>query len=74
LAGIAANLTGESFPSTVGSIWNRIAAEGTPFEGLSFQSISEEGNLLDGSAFDALPFVEGKSLHFEPKQETVAAE
>ena len=74
LAGIAAHLTGESFPSTIGSIWNRIAAEGTPFAGLSFQSISDGGNTLDGSAFDHLPFVEGRSLHFEPKQEAVTAE
>lgn len=74
LATIQANLSGESFPSTVGSIWKEIGSEGTPFAGLSFQNLSDQGQLLDGSAFDALPFKEGKSLHFEPKQEAVAAD
>ncbi len=74
LATIQANLSGESFPSTVGSIWKEIGSEGTPFAGLSFQNLSDQGQLLDGSAFDALPFKEGKSLHFEPKQEAVVAE
>jgi hypothetical protein len=44
------------------------------FEGISFQSLSDKGELLDGSAFERLPFREGKSLHFEPKKEAVAAE
>jgi NADH-quinone oxidoreductase subunit G len=74
LASIQANLSEESFPSTVGSVWKQLGAEGTPFAGISFQSLSDQGQLLDGSAFDGLPFREGKSLHFEPKGEAVAAE
>ncbi len=74
LASIQANLSGESFPSTVGSVWKQLGAEETPFSGISFQGLSDKGQLLDGSAFDSLPFREGKSLHFEPKGEAVAAE
>ncbi len=73
LATVQANLSEESFPSTVASVWKQLGESG-PFEGLSFKSIPDEGVLLDGSAFGALPFAEGKSLHFEPKQEAVAAE
>lgn len=74
LAAIQANLSGETFPSVVGTVWEKIAAEGGIFQGLSFKGIAETGNLLDGSAFDGLKFVEGKSLHFEPKLEAAAAE
>jgi len=74
LASIQANLSGEEFPSTVGSLWKQLGGEGAPFEGISFQSLSDQGELLDGSRFDGLPFREGKSLHFEPKREAVAAE
>ena len=74
LATIQANLSEDSFPSTVGSIWKSIAAEGIVFEGITFQGLSDGGQVLDGSAFENIPFKEGKSLKYEPKQEAVAAE
>lgn len=74
LAGIMTHLSGESFPSTVGAIWECIAQTGSIFEGLSFKGITDAGKQLDGSAFDGLAFVEGKSLHFEPKREAAVAE
>ncbi|MDQ8202648.1 2Fe-2S iron-sulfur cluster-binding protein [Pelagicoccus sp. SDUM812003] len=74
LAGIQSALSSDAFPNSVGTIWERIAASGSLFEGLSFKGISDTGVLLDGSSFEGLPFVEGKSLHFEPKSEAVAAE
>ncbi|MEM9159433.1 MAG: 2Fe-2S iron-sulfur cluster-binding protein [Verrucomicrobiota bacterium] len=74
LATIQANLTEDSFPSTVGSIWKHIAAEGSVFEGITFQGLSDQGQVLDCDAFDNIPFKEGKSLKYEPKQEAVAAE
>ena len=74
LATIQANLSGESFPSTIGSLWKQIGTEGSVFEGISFQSLSDQGELLDGSAFERLSFREGKSLHFEPKKEAFAIE
>ena len=74
LASIQAGLSEDSFPSTVGSVWKQLGVEATPFAGVAFQSLSDQGQLLDGSAFDSLPFREGESLHFEPKRETAAAE
>lgn len=74
LATIVANIGNETFPSTVGSIWKRIASEIGQLAELSFQSLPDQGRILDSSAFEHLPFREGKSLHFEPKQEAVVAE
>jgi len=74
LASIQANISEDSFPSTVGSVWKQLRAEGTPLAGVSFQSLSDQGQLLDGSAFENLPFREGESLHFEPKREMAVAE
>ena len=74
LSTIAANFSDEKFPSTVVSIWKQLAGENSRFSELSFQSLSDQGQVLDSSAFEHLPFREGKSLHFEPKREAVAAE
>lgn len=74
LASIQANITEDSFPSTVGSVWKQLGAVGTPFAGVSFKSLSDQGQLLDASAFENLPFKEGESLHFEPKREVAVAE
>lgn len=74
LSTIAANFSDEKFPSTVGSIWKQLAGENSQFSELSFQSLSDQGQVLDSSAFEHLPFREGKSLHFEPKREAVVAE
>lgn len=74
LASIQADLSEDSFPSTVGSVWKQLGADGSAFAGIAFQSLSDQGHLLDGSAFDALPFREGKSLNFEPKREAAVAE
>jgi NADH-quinone oxidoreductase subunit G len=74
LGTIQANLSGESFPSTIGSLWKQIGIEGSVFEGISFQSLSDQGEILDGSAFEHFSFREGKSLHFEPKKEAFAIE
>lgn len=74
LSAIQASLSGETCPSVVGTVWEKIATEGSIFEGLTFKGIADTGVLLDGSAFSGLAFVEGKSLHFEPKLEAAAAE
>ena len=74
LSTLVANFSDEKFPSTVVSIWKQLADENSRFSELSFQSLSEQGQVLDSRAFEHLPFREGKSLHFEPKLEAVAAE
>ena len=74
LSTIATNFSDEKYASTVGSIWKQLAGENSQFSGLSFQSLSDQGQVLDSSAFEHLPFREGESLHFEPNREAVAAE
>lgn len=66
LGSILANLTDKEAPSVVGTVWEAMAGEVSQFSGVKFASIPETGVLIDGSAFAGLPFVEGKSLHFEP--------
>ena len=73
LAAILANLTGETYPSVVSTVWERIAAAGGVLAGLSFKGIPDTGLLLDSSSFAGLPFAEGKSLLFEPKLSAAAA-
>ncbi|MBH53647.1 MAG: ferredoxin [Opitutaceae bacterium] len=59
---------------TVAAVWDALAEEISLFTSISFSSLSTEGVVLDGSAFEHLPFCEGKSLHYEPKAETVEAD
>ncbi|MBE2215601.1 MAG: (2Fe-2S)-binding protein [Opitutaceae bacterium] len=66
LASLLANLTGVSTASTVDTVWTSIAAEVPLLKGLSFQAIEPTGVVLDGSSFAGLPFVEGKSLRYDP--------
>ena len=66
LASLLANLTGVSTASTVDTVWTSIAAELPLLKGLSFQAIAPTGVVLDGSGFAGLPFVEGKSLRYDP--------
>lgn len=73
LSTIKANISGEEAPSSLGSIWNSIAAEGSVFEGLSFSSLCDEGKQLDGSAFAGLAFKETKSLKYDPQAEAPVA-
>lgn len=60
--------------SSVNAVWAELSKEISIFEGQSFKSLSPEGFALDGSAFNHLPFCEGKTLHYEPAAETVEAE
>ena len=65
-ASILANLTGVTVASTVDTVWSTIAAEVALLKGLSFPAIVPTGVVLDGSSFAGLPFVEGKSLRYDP--------
>jgi NADH-quinone oxidoreductase subunit G len=66
LASLLANLTGVNTASTVDTVWSSIAVEVPLLKGLSFQAIAPTGVVLDGSSFAGLPFVEGKSLRYDP--------
>jgi len=47
-------------------VWELMSREIPQLSGISFATIPADGLPLDGSAFAAQPFVEGKSLHYDP--------
>ena len=53
-------------PSTVDTVWQSLAATVPVLAGLNHAAISAAGVALDATAWKALPFVEGKSLRFDP--------
>lgn len=65
--------TGENtFAPSPAAIWKHLAAAVPEFADLVFDTIPATGVVVDDARFAALPFVEGASLHFEPKQEAAA--
>ena len=67
LEAISAHLNSErpTRPS-ISHVWEKIATKLEPFDGLSWQGISDEGKELDPTPFLDLPFVETKNLKFDP--------
>lgn len=63
----------KTFAPSPAAIWKQMAAEIPEFSGLAFEEIPQTGVLVSGERFAALPFVEGPSLHFEPRKETAGA-
>ncbi|MCD8483895.1 MAG: molybdopterin-dependent oxidoreductase [Verrucomicrobia bacterium] len=60
-------LTGEELcEPSADAVWHLMVNDIEEFKGLSFRGIPETGHLIDGKRFADLPFVEGKSLHYEP--------
>jgi NADH-quinone oxidoreductase subunit G len=64
LAGVAA--------TDVTSAWKLLAAEVPALGTMSYANIPETGLLLDSTAFLALPFVEGETLHYKPAASVAA--
>jgi NADH-quinone oxidoreductase subunit G len=58
--------TEAAFEPSPMDIWQHMAAEIPEFAGMSYPAIPGTGQLVDASRFCALPFIEGKGLHFEP--------
>jgi NADH-quinone oxidoreductase subunit G len=50
------------------AVWKEMQATVPEFSGMEFERIPSTGALVSGSRFDGIPFVEGKGLHFEPKE------
>jgi len=63
----------KTFAPSPAAIWKQMAAEIPEFSGLAFEEIPQTGVLVSGERFAAVPFVEGPSLHFEPRKETAGA-
>jgi len=66
LATLVALRTGERAPSTIEAVWEAIESGIAPLSGMSFDSIPDTGRVIDGTAFESLPFIEGETLHFKP--------
>ena len=54
-------------------VWKVMSAKISELEGITYNSLSYTGKLIDGSAWAKLPFCEGKSMHYEPEKEKVSA-
>jgi NADH-quinone oxidoreductase subunit G len=73
LASLLANVSGAQAPSTLETVWSAMSAERPVLAGLSYARIQATGTPLDGSTWSGLPFVETKTLHFEPAAKSVLA-
>ena len=62
----------ENVASTIGGVWSSIQTTIPELAALSYQSVPEEGAILDASRFSKLEFCEGKTLHYAGKLEEVA--
>lgn len=67
-------VTGEKqFAPSPAALWKQMAAEVPEFAGMTYEDIPDTGTVVSDDRFAGLPFVEGSSLHFEPRKETVDA-
>ena len=51
------------------ALWPHMAAEIPEFAGIDFNGLPETGTVVSDERFAHLPFVDGPSLHFEPRKE-----
>ncbi len=61
------------FAPSPAAIWQHMAKAIPEFEGMDFNDIPATGAVVSGERFAALPFVEGPSIHFEPRKEAAEA-
>jgi NADH-quinone oxidoreductase subunit G len=73
LGKLVAAVGGGSVPNDVHSLWPMLAGEVAALKTITFANLPETGLLLDSSAFAALPFVEGATLHYKPAASATAA-
>lgn len=67
LGQLAGRVTGQA-STTVSpeAIWRQLSAVVASLAGWTWESIGQQGRVLDASAWAHVPFSEGKSLHFDP--------
>src|SRR5690625_224081 len=68
LAGLLAKLTDSEQAETVATVWEEIAETIPALKELSYRTIPNDGILIEPVKLADLPFPEGKSLHYEPRQ------
>ncbi|MFH1498979.1 MAG: 2Fe-2S iron-sulfur cluster-binding protein [Verrucomicrobiota bacterium] len=72
LAKLTAAVGAQTPGATVGTIWNTLAAEVPALATITYANLPETGLLLDATAWQGLPFVEGETLHHKPAAAAVA--
>jgi NADH-quinone oxidoreductase subunit G len=50
----------------LGTLWSVLAAEVPVLASVTYANLPATGLLLDRTAWTALPFVEGETLHYKP--------
>jgi NADH-quinone oxidoreductase subunit G len=73
LARLVAAAGGPVLGADVASLWPAIAAEVPALGTMSHASLPDTGLLIDPAPWEALPFVEGPSLHYRPAGQREAA-
>jgi NADH-quinone oxidoreductase subunit G len=66
LAKLGAAVGGGAFSPELNSLWKTVSAEVPALGVVTFANLPETGLLLDATPWNALPFVEGETLHFKP--------
>jgi NADH-quinone oxidoreductase subunit G len=66
LARLTAAAGGASVATEINALWSVIAGEVPALATVTFANLPETGLLLDSTAWTALPFVEGETLHYKP--------
>ena len=68
LAGLVEAAGGAACASDLDGLWTKLSAEVKPLAGVTHQNLPDNGLLLGAGDLAALPFPEGETLHFKPKQ------
>ncbi len=68
---VHARLSNQSLPTTPQAVWPWLAQTIPVLQGMTFEGIPDDGQLIDGSAWAGLPFVEGSSLKYQPVRPTL---
>lgn len=72
LAKLASAASGTAIAGDLGSVWKSLAAAVPALGPVTFANLPDTGLLLDSTAFAALPFIEGDTLHFKPAAKVAA--
>jgi len=54
------------------AVWRALAAEVPALANVTYQTIPDDGLLLDSTPYTSLPFVEGETLHYKPARSETA--
>ena len=62
----------DSMADSPEAVWRQLSEEVPALTGNSLETLPGEGQLIDGSEWDGLPFIDGTGLHYEPISQSPA--